>query len=312
MKVSMNLVTVCLSISFLSNCSIQTGRYPSNLSEIIDFKLELIHVLSRKPTDLDKHPVKLPYIAKYIFGEKNLYYLVTAHSRDITSATHRTIKKMLQKHEDLNVVVEMNIKNKAQLSGQLERCNIYKACVEASYAYKLANAKDFDIFGGEPFNRVVKKHFLGRGYSIDELIFFYTVRNFSQWHPYPPKPPYRPKYPKKEIESIIEHKKRSLEQTDNSFSYNTLVELYKRGMGREFNYENVKYSDIAPYKDGHYIQKLSVVVDEAREISVLRAIQDAINIDDDNTFVIYGSGHYLKHRQVLNQALGNPNYIKLH
>lgn len=302
---------VCLSILSLSSCSIQTGRYPSNLSEKVNLRLDLIHVLSKKPTDLDKHPVRLPYIAKYTFGEKNLYYLATSHTRNVKSATHRAIKRTLQKYERLNVVVEMNTKNNTHLQHQLQRCNVDEECVEAPYAYKLSHVKNFDVYGGEPSNKVIEKHFLSRGFSIDELIFFYTVRNFSQWHPYPPKPSYKPKYPRKEIENIIEHKKRSLEQTDYSFSYNTLVEIYEKGMGKVFDYQDVKYSDIAPYKDGHYIQKLSVVVDEARERNILKTIQDAINKDNDSVFVVYGSGHYLKHHQVLKQALGSPVYIEL-
>lgn len=308
------LIAFGLQLVFLVSCSIKQGRFPTSENsenEDIVFNMDLIHLLSKVPIEFDKHPVQPPYIAKYSFGKKSLYYLATPHSRDISDATHRAIKRTLKKIRALNIVVEMNTEHKAQLQGQLEGCRVDTVCVEAPYAYKLAKAKGFDVFGGEPLDSVITKHFLHREFNINELIFFYTVRNFSQWHPLPPKPSYKPKNSKKEIENIIKHKKIMLEQIENPFNYNTLIKIYENGMNKEFDYKNVKYVDIAPYRDGHYIQKLSTVVDEARERNILETIVKAINIDEDDVFVIYGSGHYLKHRQVLKQVLGNPDIIKL-
>lgn len=119
-----------------------------------------------------------------------------------------------------------------------------------------------------------------------------------------------PKDPKKEIADIINYKKKQLKLLDNPFDYESLVALYEKHIGKNFDYRNIKYEDIAPYKDGHYLQQLSTIIDRKRETNILNVIESSLNAYD-KILVVYGVGHYLKHKPVLDKALGNAKFFSL-
>jgi hypothetical protein len=123
----------------------------------------------------------------------------------------------------------------------------------------------------------------------------------ASWRQGEPGRSYKPENPKEEITKYIEANKIRLKLEQIDFNYRDFVAMYEAAMRRPFDFRDTRYVDIAPYKDGHYIQKLSTIVDKCREKSILLKVERSIN-DHSKVLIIYGSGHYLKHRPVLKKA----------
>lgn len=277
----------------------------------IEFDYSLIHQLSVMPSDNEIHQAPLPYLAVYKHQDKKLIYLVTPHGSDTESKTHKKIfELMTSKNAPQASIVEIPTHAPKLLETYLRSCDMEKRCVEAPYAYVLAKKHGIKVTGGEPANGLVVQNSIEAGLTMDEIIFFYVVRNFSQWHPNPPKPQHTPENPIQEIKNIIRVKKEILGQSSSPFNLQSLAQIYEKGMGKRFNYLDIKYQDIAPYRDGHYIQKLSNIIDKTREENILKTVEDSLK-ENSFVFIVYGSGHYLKHKPVLDNALGKPIIIKL-
>lgn len=273
----------------------------SRSDEKIQLNFDLIHTLSKNPTSADSHPAKLPYYVIYKKGNKKLIYLSTPHTKNIQSQSHQMIKKILASTSLKSVIVEMPTYDDKILKKLLDYCDVNKECVESVYAYKLASLLKLDVIGGEPHNLEILKNSIKLGMTTKEVIFFYTFRKVAMWRQSNPDKAYHPPNPINEIKKYIESSKKRLRLRNHPFSYKDFTEIYKKGMKKPFNYKKTAYEDIAPYKDGHYIQKLAVIIDQTRENSILKIIQDKIN-QYSEVFVIYGSGHFLKHRPVLKEA----------
>src|SRR5690606_15863923 len=133
------------------------------------------------------------------------------------------------------------------------------------YAYRKAKALGVSVISGEPFDYEVLKDSLIEGLTKEEVLFFYTFRGVASWRQGDSERAHNPKNPAEEIKKYIRGNKARLGLNNINFTYADFTKLYESKMNKKFNYKNTRYDDIAPFKDGHYIQKLSVVVDKTRE-----------------------------------------------
>ncbi|MBC77703.1 MAG: hypothetical protein CME64_16985 [Halobacteriovoraceae bacterium] len=306
------LIYILIFISLLS-CTVakrDKNRLVSSHENLLKFNMSLIHTLSSNPTSEDIHPSKLPYCVKYKLGTKELIYLSTNHTSDVQSKTHKAIDFILKEFKPSEVIVEIPPFQENPSDSMLKRCDLEEKCVEGLYAYKKSKILGIDVTGGEPQHIEVLKNSLELGISEREMMFFYTYRGVASWRQGDADRAYDPDNPRKEIESYIKNNKKRLGLLNIKFDYNDFVSIYENNMNAVFNYKNSRYYDIAPYKDGHYIQKLSVIVDKTREETILEKTEELIN-RSSKVFIIYGSGHFLKHRPVLKEAFKYENVISL-
>lgn len=296
------LLLSCINTNGQRNLSSETSR--------IEFNLSLIHTLSSHPTSGDIHPNELPYYAVYKREGHTLIYLTTDHTSNVNSKTHLAIDKIMTELSPEQVIVEVPPYEDELSNEVLNHCDLSKKCVEGLYAYKKAKKLGIKVLGGEPPHIEVLKTSLANGLSKKEILFFYTFRGVASWRQGDPSRTYTPENPTQEIRKYIKGNKKRLQLENIDFNYDDFVSIYEKNMKKAFNYKDTRYNDIAPYRDGHYIQKLSVAVDKAREESILKKTEDVIN-KNKKVFIIYGSGHYLKHRPVLSDAFQTEDITPL-
>jgi hypothetical protein len=263
--------------------------------------MSLIHNLSSSLTSKDLHPKELPYLVSYKIGNKELVYLATKHTSNIDSKTHRAIDKTLKDFKPDIVIVEVPHYEVKLSDSVLKNCDLTKRCTEGLYAYMRANELNIKVISGEPQDQEVLKNSILNNVSEDEILFFYTYRGVASWRQGDPIRAYTPKMPIDEVKRYIQGNKKRLGLDNSNFGYEDFIFIYEKNMSKVFDFKDTRYHDIAPYKDGHYIQKISVVVDKTREESILKKLENFIN-QSSKVFIIYGSGHFLKHRPVLKKA----------
>lgn len=170
--------------------------------------------------------------------------------------------------------------------------------------------KGIHVEGGEPSDLEIKKTALRKGVTNEELIFFFSYRGVASWRQGDPDRAHHPNDPLKEISTYIENSKRRLRLDAIKFELKDFFDLYNLKMGKEFDYKQTRYEDIAPYKGGHYIQRLSLKIDFAREVNILNVLEKMINMYD-RVLILYGSGHYLKHRPVIKDIFKDFKVVKI-
>jgi hypothetical protein len=306
------LMTALVFFCFLS-CSHKNTNFWGNISSKdlrVHFDMTLIHTLSSRPTSKDLHPKEVPYLVSYKASNKELVYLVTNHTSKIDSKTHRAIDKTLKDFKPDIVIVEVPHYEVELSHNVLKNCDLTSRCTEGLYAYMRANDLKIKVIGGEPQDREVLINSIANGMSEDEILFFYTFRGVASWRQGDPQRAYAPENPIEEIKKFIRGNKKRLDLDNSNFGYEDFIFIYEKNMSKAFDFKDTRYHDIAPYKDGHYIQKLSVVVDKTREVSILKKLEDFIN-QSSKVFIVYGSGHFVKHRPVLKKAFESETIISL-
>jgi hypothetical protein len=296
-----------LSLIVLLGCSHEPNRDLSN-NEKISFNLDLIHTLSAGSDSRDQNPAKLPFLAKYKKGKKEVIYLSTMHTPDIKSKTHEAILEILRDFSPNSIVVEISGYFDGRLDGILSSCDENKKCMEGSFAYLQARKNFIDATSGEPSDKEILVNALKVGMTQDEFIFFYVFRNTTSWKS--SETAYPPNDPDSEILKYIDSTKRRLGLESSPFNLEKFKEIYREKRGRKFDHRDVKYEDIAPYSNGHGIQKMSVVIGKFREHFILQTLENKLR-QVSKVFIIYGSGHFLKHRPVLVEAFESEEIINL-
>lgn len=298
------------ALIFLVGCSTQNIERKVASEEEIKFDLQLIHNLSVKPVSEDGHPTELPYTVRYNKNGKEIIYLSTMHTSDVNSKTHKAIDQVLKSFRPKSVIVEIPGFNEDRRHEILGQCDRVKKCVEGPYAYLQALDMSIEAISGEPSDKKVFEASLKEGMTEDEFIFFYVFRTIATWRSNEADRAYHPENPDLEILKYIKSVKRLLNLTSSTFDLKGFKEIYQTKMGKEFDYKKTGYEDIAPYYDGHAIQRMSVIIDKSREESILKILEDKIN-KSDKVFIIYGSGHFLKHRPVLIDVFKNETVLAL-
>ena len=88
---------------------------------------------------------------------------------------------------------------------------------------------------------------------------------------------------------------------------------YQEKSGRKFNLHEIDSETFSPQLDRNptYFNKIAAAEGMIREKFILERIQEAIN-HFDRVLVVFGSAHLVKEREVLNDAFGPSNNLKLY
>lgn len=169
----------------------------------------------------------------------------------------------------------------------------------------MADERKIPFFGGEPDHQDIFKGLKTRGYTEEDILGFYVVRQIPQWV------------------RQLEDKKGLLEGKVPNFlgyycrlfstkSCPTLLEVkdwYKEKMGHELTAEVVN-EDVAPLLDSSvFTQKISSDVGYIRNHFTLNVIQQLI-AKYKKVAVVYGAGHFICLRNSFDVVLGLPAFIE--
>lgn len=293
-------INIFLLLSLL--CSCQTlPRISANLNLISDYSYEAQR----------KESFKSPYVSTYIKQQKTLKYLAAEHQNNIESETFKTVKTVIEDFKPDVMILEGFTDESGMLRHSLEceKEGVQK-CGESEYAITLGQKLDIKFTAGEPSEFQILERLLKLGYTTDDLIGFYLVRQIPQWRRHGDL---NPQHIDKQIEREGKRIQKSDLKVNPGYTWKQFTEWYEKNLGKKFNLDTISTKDLAPQisENPTFLNIISREVDVVRERSIILKIEAMLN-KYDKVLVIYGSGHLVKHREVLRDMLGEARDEKLY
>jgi len=260
-----------------------------------------------------------PYMAVYREGDKTLIYLASKHlSRKgypdlLKHPTIQTIKYIFDEYKPQAVVVEgitgdLTSKSFQQRADECKSKH-YKGCGESFYALNLARQEGIVYVSGEPSDKMTLKAIKKKGYSEEDLLGYYVVRQIPQLkrHGGQNEATFQ-----KQVNRWLKGFKRKM-GIKSYFDYKEFLTWYADHVEYPEKVLDLTSDDSAPHggKDATYIQKISNIVSYVRDQQIVSVIERMLK-EHDRVLVVYGGSHLITQEPTLNRAMGKPEYIKVY
>jgi hypothetical protein len=255
------------------------------------------------------------FAAIYTHRDTQLIFVGARHSVRTDSATFRLIDDAYSLlHVDL-VIVEGSAysrgpnhdgllkwaKQQHAVNGRLEGG-------ETVVAIRGATARGADVWGGEPDDADIRSRMLGRGFSLEDLVGFYTLRSVPQW--ILERKITGPDDPGVErlIESDLARNRERLEAPSSVLpDYEAWTRWYTGTNDKVFG-AAFEPEETGPLADGRYrSNKIAEGISRARAEFLLDVVARHLNAGE-SVMVVFGTSHLMIHRPALDHMLGAPCY----
>lgn len=259
----------------------------------------------------NEYPQEKSVIAHYKKGSAELFYLAARHTSKMDSDTMRLVQELFNKHE-FNVVLIESIPYSSGESPQwfIEEAKKYQTETfvqggESAFAAILADQKKIPFFAGELDHKEIYRDLKIRGYSDQDIVGFYTVRQIPQW--------IRENEPKKDLLKrkipIFLGQYCKIFGINECPKMNEICNWYKAKLGHDLVVD-VSNEETAPVSDGKlFTQKMSSELGALRDQFTLNIIQKLI-LKYQKVAVIYGAGHLITLRKSFDAAFGQPEFFE--
>jgi hypothetical protein len=222
----------------------------------------------------------------------HLYYIAADHANVASSPTFILVSRVFENLPIDAVVIEGLQRSygfspecilqsfKSQRHGDFYRWG------EPSFAAILASERSIPFTGAEPDDKSVCQQLLAKGYSREDVIGFYFLRQIPQ---YRRDHTIADKGFRRAFTDFVSTIKPALGLDDQSFDYSQFLHWCRVRNGTNFIPENLEIDDVAPLSEGKlFTQRISAAVGQIRVL------------------VIYGASHLATQRRVLQSLLGEP------
>jgi hypothetical protein len=252
---------------------------------------------------------KKPFIARHKAKDFEIFYLAAHHDNDPNSQTMQLIDKLFQNYKFDVLIIEPFPNSKGESPQwylDLSRKSIGKSLIvegESSYAVIKANDKAIPFFGGEIDHLQLYLQLKIQGYTTEDVIGFYLVRQIPQWIRQKKAPA---EMLKKDAPQFLKHYCKDFEVPPTNCPDLAAIKLwYRAKMNKELTPERIN-DEVAPiYGSTIFTQKISSAVGDIRDRFTLNLIQTYLK-KYKRVAVIYGKSHYITLRKSIDAAMGPP------
>ena len=266
------------------------------------------------PEEQMKEPHQPPFIAKYKYRSKELWYIAAKHTSNIKSPTFKTIKESLSKFNPQLVILEgfETEPNEHSPKGYIKyaiKCSKvkFRNCGEPSYSAYLSNQKNIPFIGAEPPDKTIYEHLKTKGYRPQDLVGYYLVRQIPQLKR---QNKLNKNNFQKTADKLLNIFLNDIESSQ-SFEFSEFKAWYKEKSGNHFDINKIKSNDLAPIvsTEATYFNKTSALIGEVREKHILKKISQGLK-SYDRVLIVYGAGHHVQQKKVLLKMINQPKYEK--
>lgn len=274
-------------------------------------KTELIRPWS---TDLSKvEPLPYPFKVGYRKSGKSLTFIASNHENYSESQTLKLIEKeILEQQYDLlflegfpsnDGISPNSLIDWAKQDGK----NGFFVGGETSFAIQLAISRGIQFQGGEILDSSLKKELLKTGWTEQDLLYFYFVRQIPQFVRAQTLKPHN----LKSVFDVFSYRERHKLEISSGLplSFEGFYNWYKGKNKRDFKYTEIDNEITAPLADGTYFtQKLSAQIGMIRDQHISQVIAEKLR-KYNKILVIYGGSHWSTQRLVFEDWFGKPYQI---
>jgi len=285
-----------------------------NVSLVADTSLVLPYTF-----DLEsKKHLEAPYVAKYERDGKVLLYVASKHisiqryPNLLQHPTLGTIESLFSEYKPEVVIVEgIDTGNELSPKSILKKADecaasSYKSCGESFFAINMARKNDAAYITGEPRNQQIKDEIIKAGYSAEDLLGFYLVRQIPQYQR-------QGDFDRSSFGDRAEKQLRGFQYqigTNLKFGFKEFEAWYGKHMTKPKNYLDITNDDPAPHggPDATYVQKISNKVGVIRDQAIVKTIERMLGAYS-RVLVVYGGSHLITQESAIESMMGKAAYF---
>lgn len=296
------ILAISLFVFLLSSCSSVVSINPK---EIVSYSNELNA----------KEPYEEPFISYFKKRELLLTFVAANHVENEDNSTCKTIRDEFKKNQYNFLLVEgmafsqINNESDIQYAKDCEKNN-YKNCGEDVCAINEALRQNTSFNYAEPSDLTIKEEIMRLGYTAEELVFFYGLRQIPQLK--------RQGINdieglKKKMISYLERASLKRIKLDTVFTLSAFEKMYFKKYGKNINYLEVTTDDVSPRVDNNpsWANTMSHDVGVIRNEFIMKMVEERVN-SYKKVIIVYGSGHLVQTRDALMKAFGSVENVKTH
>ena len=256
---------------------------------------------NREHQQLGDHP---PFFRQYRRGSKQLIFMGAQHTPRLNSSTHAMIRRLIHEfHPDCVVIEGLETKEGTSPPGPLRDARHLigqSQCPEPLYAATLAADRGIPFLGGEPSSQVTLEALRAEGNPQDALGFL-VLRQLGQLR-------------REETTAALDTSvQRAIRELKRRFHLNAAMDVadfkawFQKKTGRRFEPRNVVGGMTAPVAESNpdFIRRQAIRVMLARERHLI-GLWASLLAKYDRVLVIYGAGHFVYERAILEDLFGHP------
>lgn len=296
-----------LKIAFLSAIiffiSCTTTRFSAKPSLIKPWSEELSEMV----------PQDQPYVARFSTDNFSLSYVAASHEYGIHSATLKTIEKEITIVGPKIVIVEgiseLDSKKRERIKTRALSCEAdsFLTCGENLYGIALAVKNGLAWTSAEPEEKLIHERLLKRGFSLNDISFFYVARQIKQLC-------VEKNLSQANLVQVINATladfadNKSLPRNLNAGMF---LDWFARKMHSSFVLSEIDSETTAPTVGPNmtFLNQISAEIAKIRDENITRVITQSLN-QYARVLVVYGGSHFMTQREVLVDMLGQPKIIK--
>ena len=267
----------------------------------------------------DKKHLEAPYVAKYARDGKLLLYVASDHisiqksPNILEHPTLKTIEQLFAEYKPEVVIVEgidtgdeLSPKSILKKADECVTCN-YRNCGESFFAINMARKSGAAYITGEPRNQQIKDEIIKEGYSAEDLLGFYLVRQIPQYRR-------QGDFDRKKFADQAEKQLRGFQfqiGTDLKFGFKEFDAWYSKHMTKPKSYLDITNNDHAPHggPDATYVQKISNRVGVIRDRAIVKTIEHMLGTYS-RILVVYGGSHLITQEPAIESRMGKATYFR--
>jgi NADPH-dependent 7-cyano-7-deazaguanine reductase QueF-like protein len=285
----------------VATISCSHGALTPDLSLVQPYSYDLEH----------KEPyAEQPFLSHFKKGNKNIVYIAARHQNTVDSKTFKLIDKGFDDFRVNCVIlegVEFSIGESPESllkNYKLSNDGVFYKWGETSYTAIKASEIGVPFIGAEPDEGYILKTMIGKGYKIEDVFFFYFVRQLPQ---YERNMALETKSLPELFHELMEQyiKKNSLNLLESKrLSFEVFLNWYKQKNHKVFNFQSFDPEEAAPLSDGVYFtQRVSSEIGLIRDRHIVQVICNTL-IKYDCVLVVFGKSHLATQRNFIETMMG--------
>jgi len=302
-----------LSSAVVAACAAPPPKQPAPSPQAMPLTPEDA-VVPYSPELEEAQPYALPFTARFEKDDRSLLFVAANHGCD--PKTFRLIDDALATHRVRLVVIEGFPAARRIDPAELRRLlpewaarDFCKGGGEPGYAAFRAAEQGVSFVGGEPDEHALVDAALKQGFTPEDLLGFYFVRQLPQFRR-------DGTLEAKGLEGSFRFliaamaERASLEKAGARFSLDVFRDWYQKKQGKPFDAAAVGDEEPAPVPSGKYFtQRVSTVVGIVRDRLIVQRIATLLE-SHRNLLVVYGGSHFPTLRPALELLMGKPIEIR--
>jgi hypothetical protein len=249
-----------------------------------------------------KHDWVYPYSYELNSGDQYLFYFGANHSHDPNNKQYPKLlkfwKKFITKTKEKKVLILVeSIPQQPDIS---PKQGVLNATEQGFITYHAAQEK-IKLLCPEPsFRRQV--NYLLKQFTKEQIAYHYFARMVDQWHRYQNKPGFE-----RYIETSLQLDKKRFGWKNFNFSLENLKKIHQKLYKTKFNHKDKAFfRDISNPIENTIANKVSDALGKIRDLHILNEIEKHWR-KGYNLFIVYGGGHAIVQRKVVEEITGTKH-----